>query len=172
MFRGGPFILLLLVLQGLAARATAAEDRGKLGRLEGTVSTGDGATLSHVAGTKVEASGPVTLQVETDSEGRFSFGDLPVGTYTVIASAPGLEDQQAVTVEAGQISAVSFQLRPAVVTQSVSVTASVDSAAQSPAPTQIITEKTVRDAPNYNERMESLLPWFRAWCADPMGGST
>ena len=157
-FRGGPVILLLLALQSFTAGAAAVDEGGKMGRLEGTVSTGDAATRSYVAGAKVQVSGPVTLQAETNSEGWFTLGDLPSGTYMVTASAPGLEDQQAVAVETGQVSEVSLELRPAVVTESVNVTATPDSAAQSPAPTQTITEKTIRDAPNYNERMESLLP--------------
>jgi outer membrane receptor protein involved in Fe transport len=105
----------------------------------------------------VEASGPVTVQTETDNEGRYAFEGVPAGTYILTASVSGLEGKQTVRLEAGQVVKVSLQLAPAVVVTSVKVSAP-DSAAQSPAPTQIITEKTLRDAPNYNERMESLPP--------------
>lgn len=73
------------------------------------------------------------------------------------ASASGLGTQQTVTLQPGQVLQITLQLNPSIVTTSVTV-AAADSAAQSPAPAQTITEKTLRDAPNYNERMESLLP--------------
>ncbi|MBV8631881.1 MAG: TonB-dependent receptor [Silvibacterium sp.] len=156
--RAIPWMVLLLAVQCLAA-APAADDKAKTGRLTGTVSTQDGsAALIYVAGAKVQANGPVTLETEADSSGRFSFGEVPAGTYALTASAPGLEDQQAVTVESAQTAEVVFQLRPAVVTTSVNVTASADSASESVAPTQTISDKTLRDAPNMNERMETLLP--------------
>ena len=150
-------ILLILGFRCFAQVAPTVAPGAKPINLEGSVSAGEPASPSYAAGAKVEASGPVTVQTETDSEGRYAFEGVPAGTYILTASVSGLEGKQTVRLEAGQVVKVSLQLAPAVVVTSVKVSAP-DSAAQSPAPTQTITEKTLRDAPNYNERMESLLP--------------
>ena len=151
-------LALLMLAFECSAQTVPRDDAGaKPIHLEGSVWTGDAATPSYVAGAKVEAIGPVTVETDTDNTGSFAFGDLPPGAYTLTASVPGLEAQQAVTVQAGHLLKVSLQLAPAVVVTSVNVTAT-ETAAESPAPTQAITEKTLRDAPNTNERMESLLP--------------
>jgi len=148
---------LFLGAKCLAQPAATVDSNAKPIQLEGSVWTGDAAAPSYVVRAKVEASGPVTVETETDNTGSFIFGNLPAGTYALIASEPGLEAQQTVTLQAGQVLKLSLQLTPTVVVTSVNVTAP-DSATESPAPTQAITEKTLRDAPNMNERMESLLP--------------
>ena len=159
--RSGILLVSLLIFPFLAAKCfaqTPTVDPGtKPTRLEGSVWTGDTAAPSYVADAKIQAIGPVSVETETDNTGSFAFEGLAPGTYTLTASVSGLEAQQMVTLQVGQELKVSLQLAPAVVVTSVSVTAS-ESAGDSPAATQTITEKTVRDAPNYNERMESLLP--------------
>jgi hypothetical protein len=64
---------------------------------------------------------------------------------------------QIVRVEANQVVKVPLQLRPSEVKTSVTVAAR-EADAKAPAPTETITEKTLRNAPNVNERLESLLP--------------
>jgi hypothetical protein len=157
LLRAAPLLALLLALHYFAAEVSANGDGSKMGKLEGTVWTGDAVPRSFAPAAKVQAIGPVSVQTETNAEGRFAFGEMPAGSYTVKAIAPGLEVQQTVTLQAGQVLEISLQLRPNTVTTSVNVSAS-DSAAGSPAPTQTIIAKTLRDAPNMNERMETLLP--------------
>src|ERR1700751_1912098 len=100
-----PGILLLSLLIALffatkcfAQPAATVDSNAKPIQLEGSVLTGDAAAPSYAVGAKVEASGPVTVETETDNTGSFIFGNLPAGTYTLIASEPGLEAQQTVTL--------------------------------------------------------------------------
>jgi Carboxypeptidase regulatory-like domain len=165
-------IVLLLAVQCFAVGLPVAGEGEKMGTLKGAVLTQDAASRSYVSRAKVQASGPVTVQTETDSKGRFEFEGLPAGTYTLTASAPGLETQQTVTLQPSQVLEVAIELRPSVVMTSVKVSASDSTAATSPAPTQAISEKTVRDAPNINERMESLLPLVPGVVRGLTGGST
>jgi len=148
-------ILLFLSTPCFAARNADTNDGRGTGRLGGTVSTGTADRL--YAGAKVQASGSVTMQTETNGEGKFAFDELPPGTYTLTANAPGLEAEQTVILEASQAMQVSLQLKPVRTTTTIDV-ASADTAQKTPAPTQTIVEKTLRDAPNVNERLETLLP--------------
>lgn len=157
--RARSWIGLLLAVYCIVFGMQANADGEKMGKLEGTVSIGETASLSYVPGARVQASGPVTIQTEADTEGKFAFGEMPAGSYTLTATAPGLVGEQTIEVQANQALKISLQLKPAVVMTSVNVSADSDSGgAGSLAPTQTITEKTLRDAPNANERMESLLP--------------
>jgi len=83
-----------------------------MAKLEGTVSTGDAATRSYAGVAKVLATGPITVQSETNSEGKFAFEEMPAVSYTVTASAPGLDAQQTITLQPNQILQISLQLKP------------------------------------------------------------
>jgi outer membrane receptor for ferrienterochelin and colicin len=97
------------------------------------------------------------IETKTDAEGRYAFVSVPAGNYTIDASFSGLEAVETITVEPNQVGRVPLQLRPSEVKSSVTVTAN-EADSKVPAPTETITEKTLRDAPNVNERFESLLP--------------
>ena len=103
------------------------------------------------------ASGPVNIETETNADGKYVFVALPPGSYTVEATSSGLEAIQTIAVYANQVVQVPLQLRPPQVNTSVTVTAN-ETNAKNPAPTETINEKTIRDAPNVNERFDTLLP--------------
>ena len=103
------------------------------------------------------ASGPVNIETETNADGKYVFAALPPGSYTVETTSSGLEAVQTIAVHANQVAQVPLQLRPPQVNTSVTVTAR-EADAKSPAPTETINEKTIRDAPNVNERFDTLLP--------------
>ena len=150
-------VFLMVALCRFAPSALASDNGKPTGRIEGTVFVGDQGHQSYSSGTKVLASGPVTTVTETNAEGKFVFVALPAGDYTVEATSPGLEGIQTTAVEANQVAHVQLQMRPTQVNTSVTVTAN-ETDAKTPAPMETINEKTIRDAPNMNERFDTLLP--------------
>ena len=97
------------------------------------------------------------METETNAEGRYAFRELAPGTYTIEATFSNLEAAQTIAVTPHQVSQVTLQLKPLKVNSSVIVTAN-GADTKSPSPTETITEKTLRDAPNINERFATLLP--------------
>jgi outer membrane receptor for ferrienterochelin and colicin len=127
------------------------------GRVEGAVFVGVSSGHAFAAGATVRLSGPVVLETETDEHGNYTFAAVASGTYRIEAFLSSLEAAQTISVEAGKIVRAELQLKPADVKSSVTVTATA-SETKDPAPSETISEKTLRDAPNVNERFESSLP--------------
>jgi outer membrane receptor for ferrienterochelin and colicin len=127
------------------------------GRVEGTVFVGASSGQAFAAGATVRLSGPVVLETETDENGNYTFVAVASGTYRIEVFLSGLEAARTVSVEAGKIVRAELQLKPADVKSSVTVTATAPET-KDPAPSETISEKTLRDAPNVNERFESSLP--------------
>src|SRR6266403_553064 len=127
------------------------------GRVEGAVFVGGSSGHAFAAGATVRLSGPVVLETETDENGNYTFAAVASGTYRIEAFLSGLDAAQTISVEAGKIVRAELQLKPADVKSSVTVTATA-SETKDPAPSETISEKTLRDAPNVNERFESSLP--------------
>ncbi|HXO34774.1 MAG TPA: carboxypeptidase regulatory-like domain-containing protein [Candidatus Acidoferrales bacterium] len=111
---------------------------------------------SFVPGAKVKLSGPVSMQTESDKDGKYSFVAIPAGTYTLEAASPGLKVVQTVRVESSEVR-VPLELKPIEVTSSV-VVKSDEAESKDAAPSTTISEQTLRDAPNVNERFENSLP--------------
>ena len=109
-----------------------------------------------VPGAKVKLDGPATFETETDENGNFVVAAVPPGTYTVEAVSPGLEIRQTLRVEGGEVQ-LALELRALEVTSSVVVKADAADI-KNPAPSETVSEKTLREAPNVNERFESALP--------------
>jgi hypothetical protein len=147
------FYLMFVVLR-LTPCAIASDNNKASGRLEGTVFVGDQDHQSCTVGAKVLANGPVKIETETNTEGRYVFIALPPGSYTVEATYSGLEAIQTITVGANQVIQLPLQPKPPQVNTSVTVTAD----AKTPAPTETINEKTIRDAPNWSAQFDALLP--------------
>jgi outer membrane receptor for ferrienterochelin and colicin len=127
------------------------------GRVEGTVFVGASYRHAFVAGATVRLSGPVVLETETDENGNYTFAEVASGTYRIEVFLSGLEATRTISVEAGKIVRAELQLKPVDVKSSVTVTATAPET-KDPAPSETISEKTLRDAPNVNERFESSLP--------------
>lgn len=111
---------------------------------------------SFVPGAEVKLSGPVSMKTSSNGDGKYSFVALPAGTYTLEAASPGLKVVQSVQVESGEVR-VPLELKPIEVTSSV-VVKSDEAESKDAAPSTTISEQTLRDAPNVNERFESSLP--------------
>ena len=137
-------------------------------KVEGTVFIQDSrGNQSFVAGASVKLSGPATFETESDENGKYVIAAAPLGTYTIEAVSPGLKAVQAVQVEAREVR-VPLELRPVELTSSVVVTPD-QAEAKSPAPSETISDKTLRDAPNVNERFESSLPLIPGVVRGPDG---
>ncbi|MBZ5656196.1 MAG: TonB-dependent receptor [Acidobacteriia bacterium] len=141
----------------LTAPISLIAQSGGTGRLESTVFVVDSEGRSFVPGAKIVLSGPSTLEAESDQEGKCVFTNVAPGTYSIQVQFPGLEAAETVAVEAGKTTQSSLQLQPAAVKSSITVTAT-EPEVKAPTTDQTITEKTVRDAPNQNDRVENVLP--------------
>ncbi len=80
-----------------------------VGTIAGTVT--DSETEDQIEGATVEVEG-TSLSATTDGNGEYEIDDVPVGTYTVTASAEGYDSdsQENVEVSAGDTSTVNFAL--------------------------------------------------------------
>ena len=139
-----------------------------MGRVEGAVSVGVSSRHAFAAGATVRLSGPVVLETETDENGNYTFAAVASGTYRIEAFLSGLEAARTISVEAGKIVRTELQLKPADVKSSVTVTATAPETKDS-APSETISSKTLRDAPNANERFESALPLIPGVVRGPDG---
>src|SRR5690349_1784442 len=153
--------LLTSLAQGKQPNATTA-------KVAGTVFVQDSAgNRSVVPGAKVKLDGPATFETLTDENGNYLIASVPLGTYTFEAVSPGLEIRQMLRVEGGEVH-VSLELKPSEVTASVEVKADQGDT-KDPARAETISEKTLREAPNVNERFESSLPLIPGVVRGPDG---
>src|SRR5947209_57064 len=93
--------------------ALANDNSEPTGRLEGTVFVVDQGHQTSTSGAKVQASGPVHIETETNADGKYVFVALPPGTYSVEVTSSGLEATETIVVHANQVVTVTLQLRPA-----------------------------------------------------------
>ena len=141
----------------MQSAGVAAQGGSKPGTIKGQVLVADSTGSAYVPGTLLVLNGPENLKAESDANGQFNFPSIPPGNYTIEANAPGLEGQLSVTVDPGQVAEVSVKLDLAAITSSVTVNASAPNADITTA-TQTVEEKTIADAPNSDQRFETLLP--------------
>src|SRR5271165_4335093 len=112
----------LLAICGLGFMAEGQEPNAATAKVEGTVFVRDSAgTQSFVPGAKVNFTGAATLETETNQNGEFAVADVPLGTYTVEVSSPGLAALETVSIESGVVH-ISLELKPTAVATSVVVT--------------------------------------------------
>ena len=167
---GVPAKLLIVSLSVFlfAMHLRAGQTPDTMGQIQGTVFVRDSAgNQSFVAGASVKFSGPATFETESDENGKYVILAAPLGTYTVEVASPGLKAVREVRVEGSEV-LVPLELMPAEVTSSVEVRAD-QVETRDPAPTETISEKTLRNAPNVNERFESALPLIPGVVRGPDG---
>ena len=156
-----PWTLLSLCLSVClcAMQLQAEENPGATGQVQGTAFVEDSKGQSYVANADVTLKAPAVVQTKTDESGKFEFRDVQPGTYIVEAAAPGLLASQVVTVEIGKVAQISLELKPSKVQDSVTVTAAKnESAMTDPSPSGTVTSSTLQNAPNRDDRAESILP--------------
>ena len=154
-----------------AACAFAQNSEGTDGAVHGLVFTVDAnATRAIVPAAKVSLDGPAHVEAETDSDGKFALDAVPSGSYTVTAQAPGMTTQQEITVIAGKVSEIALEMKIQAVAESTTVAASSDSVdTMQSSGTNTISESTIRNMPNIDERFDSLLPLIPGVIRGPNG---
>ena len=153
------FLLVILIVMYLLFPVRLCGQRtANTGTVEGTVFVTDSGGPSMVPGAKVALTGSLNLATEADAEGEYSFSPVAPGTYTIQADFPGMHAEQAVTIAPGADVKVALELKLVNVDTTVTVTSSTSNGAQISTATVTISEKTIADAPNANQRFESLLP--------------
>src|SRR5258708_2594291 len=162
------FLLLFLIFAASLFAALAHGKQAATVKIVGIIFVqGSAGNRSVVPGAKVKLDGPTAFETETDEKGNYVFAAVPPGTYTVEAVSPGLEIRQTLRVEGGEVD-VPLELKPLEVSTSVVVKAD-PTETQNPAPTETISDETLRDAPNVNERFESSLPLIPGVVRGPDG---
>jgi outer membrane receptor for ferrienterochelin and colicin len=148
-------MLLVLVMANLSASAQQTSTGGAtiIGSVYVVNASGE---QSFVPGAKVKLSGGVSMQTESDKDGKYSFVAIPRGAYTLEAASPGLKVVQTVRVESREVR-IPLELKPVEVTNSV-VVKSGQAEGKDAVSSTTISEQTLQDAPNVNERFESSLP--------------
>ena len=149
--------VIFIVIPLIHTAVVAAQDGSKPGAIKGQVLVADSTGSAYVPGTLLVLNGPENLKTESDANGQFSFPSLPPGNYTIEANASGLEGQLLVTVDSGQVAEVSIKLEVAATVSSVTVNANAPNADIATG-IQTVDEKTIVDAPNSDQRFETLLP--------------
>ena len=149
--------LLLLVLVYCSVSCASAQGYvAATGSIEGQVVLSDVSQHQFVAGANVVARGPSVLNAETDASGRFTFTAVPPGAYTIEAAFAGLQAEETVELEANRIVQLQLQIKLSKLT-TVTVRGG-EPGSKVNVQSETITEKTIRDAPNVDERFETLLP--------------
>jgi hypothetical protein len=168
--RAASFPLALVIVLTLAANAQSIpQTTTNTGVVRGSVTITDANGPSYVPGATVKLSGNTETEVQADNEGKFNFSSVQPGTYSVMAQFPSLAaPPTTVVVEAGKTVEVVLQLSPVQVQSTVRVTATEEQV-QTSSTSATITEKTIANAPNANDRAETLLPLIPGVVRGPDG---
>jgi hypothetical protein len=161
-------VALTLALTGCALGQSGPEPSGSVQGVVFTVEQDH--VRSVVPGTKLSLDGTLHLGAESDSQGTFAFANVPSGSYTITAQAPGLTASRKIDVRAGSVSQVELEMKIEIVTESATVTASADLLDTKGSPgTDSVGESAVVHMPNRDEQFDSLLPLVPGVVRGPNG---
>jgi len=159
MSRFGLFAVQLGIVLALASIASA--QGGATGAISGTVQDVSGA---FVAGAEVQIvnqeTGTVARTMKTDASGGFTATLLPVSTYLVKVTAPGLgsEEFTDIVVRITETTRLTAKLAPVKVKEQVEVQAEVQAVDTVSATTgQAIESNTIRELPLATQNFQQLL---------------
>jgi hypothetical protein len=140
------------------------------GTVHGTVySSSSSGEQVVVPGARVKFSGPSSFETLTDETGSYSLYDLPPGVYTIEATAPGLIGSTVATIAAGETTETKVQLEIESVKISVDVTDNTRPLSAQSVSRDSISEKVLNNAPNKDERFDSVLPLIPGVVRGPDG---
>src|ERR1700722_17236952 len=146
--------ILLFVLPAFAQSGSTAS-----GSIKGGVFTkGTNGEPAVLPGVLIVLHGSITKETKSDAKGAFAVDGLPAGTYQIEATAHGLNAALAVEVSARTSSTVSVEMNVAAVNSTVNVTASDTAQGEESPQHNAISQSVVENAPNQDEKIDSLLP--------------
>ncbi|MBI3950758.1 MAG: TonB-dependent receptor [Acidobacteria bacterium] len=94
------------------------------GKIEGAVTTPDGHAVASARVNLITQQNSGERRIHSDSDGRFSFSDLPPGTYELRVELEGFERlTQTVQVRAGETTSLNLTLALVPLTETMTVTA-------------------------------------------------
>jgi outer membrane receptor protein involved in Fe transport len=155
----------------LAGIAVGQNPASATGTVRGVLFTADAdGGRSVLPDTKISLDGPSHLETQSTPEGKFVFSAIPVGSYTIIAQAAGMNATQNIEVRAGSVSQLELEMKVEAVTESATVTAGAEPAdIKEPSGTSTVGESAVRNMPNSDEHFQSLLPLIPGVVRGPSG---
>ncbi len=116
----------LLALSLLLAPVGAVFAQERTGEIQGIVSDEQGAAIPGATVTSESKTLPKPLQAISDSQGRFRFFNVPIGTYTMTVSLTGFSThKQTVEVKLGSQITANAKLGVGQVTEVIEVTGTV-----------------------------------------------
>ena len=125
---------------------------------------------SVVPGATLLLDGASHLGAQSDGEGKFTFGTVPAGPYTISVQAPGMVATQNLEVRPGSVSQLELEMRVQTVTESTTVTAGTEEVAtRDSSASATISQSAVEHMPNRDERFEDLLPLIPGVVRGPSG---
>ena len=129
------------------------------GGLRGTVVDSSGAAVPEAIVEATHKSTGVKRSTLTTGAGEFNMPDLQLGDYTVVASKPGLQQQQSdVEIVVSRVSSISFKLQVASVSSTVDVTAAIAAVETSSTTlTGIVNTKAITDLPMNGRDFRQML---------------
>lgn len=102
----------------------AAQQTGAGGRVSGTVIDAEGAVITDAVVSLLDADGATIRSTESDAEGRYSFDDVPAGTYALLTAKPGFTTlRRAIAVSTDAPAIANVRLEIGVLATEVTVTA-------------------------------------------------
>src|SRR5271170_6510992 len=169
-------VCVLIAFVFLAVSANRLQAQTQTGTITGTAADSSGAALVGAAVTVTNEGTNVSQSTITDSQGRYSVPDLPVGNYTVQATLSGFQTvvHKGITLAVGATPVVDFALPVGRVSETVNVEGQVTQVeTQTATVSSLVTESQMHDLPLNGRNFEQLLtlaPGVQQVPQSPAGG--
>jgi TonB dependent receptor/Carboxypeptidase regulatory-like domain len=152
----------------LGGQRGLAEDSARIAGVVFTATQRDRAVVpgAHVRLTTADS----VRETLTDARGEFIFVDVTPGSYSVEATATGLRGSVTAVISLDRVLNADIEMKPTALSESVNVTSEAPPGLNSDSSTnQELDRNTVVNAPNINERVDSLLPLIPGVLRGPDG---
>ncbi|HEX5229449.1 MAG TPA: carboxypeptidase regulatory-like domain-containing protein [Bryobacteraceae bacterium] len=158
----------LAVTTCLYGQAATASISGRVMDASGAVITDAAVTIKNIGTTFVQT-------VNTDTQGRYSAPDLPIGTYQVQTTKTGFQTavRSNIVLEVGSSPVVDFQLAVGQTTQTLEVSAEVTQVeTTTSAVSSLVNQTQMRELPLNGRNFEQLILLAPGVATYPAGGNS